>query len=407
MRKALLFLFLVVAYNLHAQKDFFDSKTRKMMDSLDKRIAYLEVQVPQMSENRDAKYFSTKRELDMTIFLKNYEEYIFDEDLDAADQLIESRIKASEKRADLFAIDYYHGFSLELTKIRGQKQALYQQLFAKEKNFKNEWEKFIKVGDEYSLTRALRMVDLAIKYATDKNLKETLLYLNRYRKLTQALIYDNTSPFDLKELTSSESSFMKTFEPLIDADSLKLILDAIDLVDVCYKYAASAYTPVDTIFLSKQKIAAANAVADWNQRQGLSSVLASLTGQSVISRLDTLNHEGIYTWKGQIIVIGSLTFTSKSINVKKGEAIIDADRRLMDYIRINKLSKTTPSSKIGHTNFLPYMEEGKLTYFIFDREKQKWQYMITYSSVISTKVTKEMLKFLLPMQFKEEIKEEK
>ncbi len=389
---------------LSAQEDYFDQKTKRLLDSLDKRISYLEIQVPKLSENRDAKYFATKRELDMTIFVRNYEEYLFDEDLDAAEQLIESRIQASEKRTDQFAVDYYHGYALELTKIRGQQQARYQKLFAKEKNFKNEWEKFIKVGDEYSLTRALRMVDLAIKYAQDKHLTETLKYLYRYRDFTEALVYDFHSSYDLEKLTSSESVFLKTFEPLINSDSLKSIQEGIELVNACYEYAASAKSVADTIFFGKQKIAAANAVADWNQRQGMTAELALLTGQAVLAQLDSINKEGIYIWKGKIVVIGSLTFTSKSENVRRGEAIINADRRLMDYIRINKIAKISSSYKIGKTVMLPYVEEGKPEYFLFDRKLQKWQYMVSYSSVINERVTKDMIRFLLPMQFKEEIK---
>jgi hypothetical protein len=406
MRLLLLLFFALFISGLYAQESRLDQKTNNKIDSLDKRISHLESQMPKLSERRDAKYFSTKRELEMTVFLRDYESLLFDEDLEKAESLIESKLKASEKRMDQYSIDYYKKKNLEHTIIRGQQQARYQQLFEKEKNFKTEWEKFIKIGDEYSLTRALRMIDLSIKYASEKNLQETLKYLRKYKRQTEMLIFDLNNQNDLKKLTSSQSTFMNFFEPMIDSDSLETIKKAIQLVSDCYLYSSGTNAAVDTIFLAKQKIAAANAVADWNARQGISADLATLTGKAVTLQLDSINHEGIYIWKGNIVVIGSLNFNSKSDNVRKGEAIIDADRRIMDYVRINKIASVSTKAKIGNTGLLPYVIDGKPVFFVYDKKTQKWQYMIYYSFIINDQVTNQLKSFLPPMQFKDHVKQD-
>lgn len=402
-----IFVISILIFNtflLSGQNKFIDSDTRNLFDSLDYRIKYLENQIPRLSSNRDAQYFSTKRELDMTIFLREYEEMIFDEDLLAADRLIDSKIKASEKRSDKFAIDFYKLYQTKLTRLRGEKRTYYQKLFEKEKNFRKEFEKYVSVGDEYSLNRAKRMVELAINYAEDQQLKETLVYLHKYKKYAIALIYDLHSDYDLKKLTASEQSFQKVFEPMLDSDSLNVIIEAGNLVDQCYNYSYAAGTKPDTNFFGMQRIAVANSVADWNERQGITAELASLTGQSVIARLDSINREGIYQWRDMILVIGTVKFNSKSDNVRRGEAIIDSDQTLLNYIRVNKLSKIeAKNTEIGKSYMVPYSIDGNKSYYFYNQSTQQFQYMICYTDVVNQQVTKEMIRFLPPLQFQEEI----
>lgn len=405
MLRLLIFGFILFFSNLvFGQNKFIDAETKQLFDSLDYRIKWLENQMPRLSSNRDATYFSTKRELDMTIFLREYEELVFDENLEVADRLIESRIKASEKRADKFAVDFYRGYQTKLTRLRGEKRTYYQQLFAKEKNFRKEFEKFTNVGDDYSLNRAVRMTELALKYAAEQKMTETIKYLNKYKKYAASLLYDLHSDYELKKLTSGESNFQKVFDPMVDSDSLPTIIEAGKLAAQCYKYSMGAESNLDTIFFAKQQLAAANAISDWNERQGVSAELASLTGQAVIAQLDSLNREGIYRWKDMILVIGTVKFSSKSDNVRRGEAIIDSDQTLLNYIRINKLAKQDlKNTKIGKSYMVSYFDAGTKTYFMFNPEVQMFQYMICYSNVISTQATKEMVRFLPPLQFKEEI----
>jgi hypothetical protein len=407
MMKLLLFPILLsfcCLFDVFAQVKVFDEVTKHTLDSLDNRINLLERSVEQMGNSRDANLFRLKRELDMSRFLRQFEELIYDEDLVTAQSLVERKLKDAEKRSDKFAIDFYKSYQSRLTRLRGQKRAHYQELFAKEKNFAKEYKSYTINNDEFSLTRAARMVDLAIKYAEEQKLKETLKYLYRYRDLTSALIYDVKSDYDLKKLTNKEPYFMKIFEPLIDDDSLDVIKKGVELVNQCYNYSRTTSCKLKPDFFERQKIAAANAVADWNERQGIISELADLTGQSIIARLDSVNREGIYKWKDLILVIGSVDFTSKSDMVRRGEAIIDADKTLLDYIRVNKLAKVKDSkTETGRTYMLSYYIDGKKTYYNYDFTKKMWQYMICYSSIINDKVTDEVTKFLPPLQFKEEI----
>jgi hypothetical protein len=396
-----------IAFNLLvcAQDNYVDKENVALLDSLDARISFLNTQIPKLSANRDAKYFHTKRELDMTIFVRAYEEYVFNEDLVQAQKLIDSRLKVSEKRSDTYAIEYYSSYKTKLTRLRAQKQAQYQQLFAREKDFAKEYNRYIAPGDNLAYLKTLRMLDLAIKYAKERRLDETLTYLLRYKKYTKALLFDLHCDYDLEKLTASESNFMKVFDPLISHDSLDVILASGELVDNCLLYSSFARAPVDTTFFLLQKIAVANAIADWNERQGLSAELASLTEQSIVARRDSINKEGIYQWNDLIIVIGSVNFESNSEIVRKGEAIIDADKTLINYIRVEKLARIGNSVEMGKTTIIPVKYKEQLGYFQYDIDKQAWQYIVAYKSVISPKFTQEMSRFLPPLQFQDEIKE--
>ncbi|MBN2487053.1 MAG: hypothetical protein JXB34_13850 [Bacteroidales bacterium] len=398
-------LLLFVAGLLKAQGRLTDQDTQRVFDSLDAKIRELENSYDQLSPKRDARFFSVSRELDMTRFAKQYKELIYDEELEAAGNLIDSKISEAEKRADKFAIDFYKGYKTSHTRLRGEKRTYYQQLLAKEKNFRKEFGNYIAPGDDYSLRRAARMVDLTINYAEDQKLKETLIYLYKYKHYASALLYDLHSHYDLKRLTGSESHFNKVFNALIDNDSLNVIKEAENLVNQCYHYSYAANTKLDTNFFAMQRIVAANAITDWNERQGISAELAMLTDEAVIARLDTLNRKGIYQWHNMILVIGAVEFSSKSDNVRRGEAIIDADKTLKNYLRLKKITKqgSTKATRIGKSYMVPFMSENKKAYFLFDPHEQKYQYMICYSEVINAKTTQEIARFLPPLQFVEEI----
>jgi chorismate mutase len=169
---SLLILFLsLFSLNSFSQEKYIDEVTKQLLDSLDSRIIFLNKKIKADNANRDAAYFHAKRELDITIFLREYEELIFDENLVQAKRLIDSRIKTSKKRSDNWAVDYYSDYSTRLTKLRGQKRTHYQALFAKEKNFKKEYERYIKPANKFAYLKTLRMLELAIKYAEEMGLK--------------------------------------------------------------------------------------------------------------------------------------------------------------------------------------------------------------------------------------------
>ncbi len=397
-------IFFSTSLFLSAQESQEDG-IKHTVDSLTKRIEYLGQKVNNAGINRDAAYFSRKRELDMTMFLLEYEQFIYDEDLTQASQLIAIKIKQSKKRRDEYAINYYEDYEKDLTKHRQEKQVHYNNLFKKEKIFYKEYKEYIESGTQEAYDRTLRMLSLAIKYAEEQQRNETLVFLRKYYKLTQALVLDLNNDYDLELLTKKESNFLKVYNPLLESDSLNIIQEGKECVDFCYEYASLANTKLDSVYFSQQKLVVANAIADWNERQGISAELASLTGQAIIARRDSLNKEGIYQWNDMILVIGSLNFDSKSESIKKGEAIIDADKTLYNYMRVNKITKKEKNMQLGQTYILPIEDRDQVSYFRYDNEKNAWQYIVAYTFVVNEKFTEEMGRFLPPLQFKDKISE--
>ena len=93
-----------------------DPATRQMLDSLNHRITQLEKEIPRLAQTRSPQYFFQKQELDFTLFLSYYERYRFDEDLDEAANLVETRLLAAQKRKDETAINYYQPYRTEIAK---------------------------------------------------------------------------------------------------------------------------------------------------------------------------------------------------------------------------------------------------------------------------------------------------
>ena len=360
-----MYLTLIIPLFVKGQDKLIDPHIKLVLDSLDRKIAYLEKTVQERTNNRDAKYFSTKRELEMVKFERTYEELIYDEDLVTAETLIDKKIKASEKRYDTFAEKYYNGYASSFTKLRADKQRHYQLLFAKEKNFRKEYEKYIEVVDEYSLQRAMRMIDLAINYAKSQGREETLKYLNKYKNNTKALMLDLNSGFDLAKFTRKVSKYEGYVDPLLTSDSLQDIQIVEKIVAQCHEYSSLTETKVSPGYFDKQKIVVANAISDWNERQGFTAELSELTGAATVSRFDSLNREGIYQWNHRIVVIGVVNFSSKAEMVRRGEIIINADRTLLKYIRVNRYAniKSDKAVKTTGTFIIPYNENGIKKYY--------------------------------------------
>ena len=281
--------------------------------------------------------------------------------------------------------------------------ARYQKLFAREKDFKKELDRFLDEGDEYSLKRAQRMIDLAIKFAKERNLETVLAYLNKYDGLVKARLYDYYSEYDLNELTKSKKYFQKVFTPLVDSDSLELIKQAGELVENCYRYAAVSSCVLDTSYFVLQRNVVLASISDYNERKGYTNSLAGLGSTAIIARLDTLNQEGVYKWHEKIIVVGSIKPSSGSQAVRRGEAIIDADHRLVEYIRVNKLAKIGNEVKMGHTFLIPCNVDGKTSDFRFNPQKRKFQYIACYTRIESTYFTESVSKFFPVMQFESEV----
>ncbi len=398
----LCFTFIIMSGISFAQQEFIDPQKKKLFDSLDLRINQLQSEIPVIIKTKDVSYYYKKRELDLTLFIKAYEEYIFEEDLDMAGKLTLKQLNDAKKRRDVYSIEILEQYAKRLEKEKREQLNRYNTLFAKEKNFKKEFNSYLSVGDRYALYRAKRMTELALKYARQQNIQQVLEYLPCYLDYINAVIYDYHSEFDLKSLTRSESQFQKEFIPLISSDSLSHILKAGELVTHCYHYASSSKSVLDTNYFTLQQNAVKTSVSDYYERQGISGELSKLTGQSVIARLDTLNREGIYKWHDKIIVIGTLKPRAKFDNVKKGEAIIHADKKLFKYIRVNKIMRLKNQIKLGKTFLIPYTIEDEKNNFHFNRENMQWQYIVCYTQIINPYTTREISKFLPPMMFREE-----
>ncbi|MBN1598631.1 MAG: hypothetical protein JW894_10080 [Bacteroidales bacterium] len=385
------------------QKDLMDLSLIQCLDSLEKRIVFLERKIPHLKEIRDPDYYFARNDLDRTLFLKYYYNYLFDEDLDKAKSLIESKLKVAKKRRNDNDIDFYKEYEDKLKEEIINQQRRYQQLFAKEKNFKKEFNRFIDQNDEYSLMRAQRMTDLALKYARDKKLNSVTEYLYKYKAYASARIYDYHSQYDLQKLTSKESAFEKEFQPLVYSDSLPLIEEAGKLVRYCYDYAFSSSSLLDTAYFALKENVVSKAIHDYHARKGNSSALAGLIGQSVIASLDSFNREGIYQWNDNIIVIGHFKPDSKFDNVKKGEAILEADRTLIEYIRVNRLAKLGKTVRMGATFLIPYNDDVVPSAFLNNGEKVNYHFMVCYTRVENDHITREIRKLLPVMQFDYEV----
>jgi hypothetical protein len=372
-------------------------------DSIDNRVSQLEKQIARLKQTRDVSYLNLQRELDHTLFIKIYQEFVLDEDLEQAKELTETRIERSEFRRDEASIKFYSDYQDNIYALIKQQRMYYQQLFLKEKNFKKEFERYTGPGTLESYQKALRMVNLALKYAQENNLAETIKYLDAYRSFTDALIFDHESVYDLAELTNNAKSFEKVFQPLIIGDSIKNIEEAESLLAHCMNYGRLTNSSLDGEFFKKQGLAVTAALSELLDREGREKELARYTDQAVIAQYDTLNPCGVFKWHDQIIVIDEFLPSSSMENVKKGEAIIHADRMLATYLQKNKLCQSIKDLRFGYAFIIPYKSNAKNTAFYYNRMNQKWQFIACYTLVVSPSYTLEVSKFMPPLFFKDEM----
>lgn len=379
------------------QVKYIEPGTKAYSDSLALRIMELERSVKKMSPG--ASMYAVRRELEMTLFRKTYNEFVYDEHLDRAKMLIGDRMERARLRNDKFLYDFYFEYDQRVDAAIKNQKIRYQQLFAKEKTFRKELDRYIDEPTDENLSRAKHIVSLALNYASENGLESTVEYLRRYEGYIDALVYDYHSDYDLRQLTSTERSFMAVFSPLVGSDSLADIEEAARLADHCYFYAKNSSSLVGPEFFQKQQNLAASAMSDFLDRQGRNADLAKLTNQAIEARKDSLNPPGVYKWNQNIVVISQFVPSSTSVNVRRGEAILDADRVLADFIRVNKLGRLRSGEKMGFTFLIPYFFDGQKSDFYYDIRKQQWQYMVCYTRIVSKYFTDEVRKFLPPMVF--------
>ena len=108
----------------------------RIIDSLDHRINELQSRIPGLHEKRNLEYFNVKRELDHTSFLRIYEEYINNEELEKAKSLVEQKLERAEFRNDGMSKDFYGEYKKQIYNQIKQQKIYYQKIFEKEKAFK-------------------------------------------------------------------------------------------------------------------------------------------------------------------------------------------------------------------------------------------------------------------------------
>jgi hypothetical protein len=388
---------------VHSQTVSLQRGSVAYFDSLDRRIDYLQKQISRLKQTRDVAYYNQQREMDLTLFLKAYEEYVVDEDLDKARELVASRLERAEFRRDDYSVKFYRKYQDDAFELIKRQHMHYQYLFLKEKNFRKEFEQHTKPAELIAYQKAQRMVTLALKYARENNLTETVKYLESYKAYTEALIFDYGSLYDLATLTTSEKEFQKVFQPLITSDSLKDIKEAEMLLAHCLSYGKLTGLSLNEEFFKIQGLQITAALSDLLEREGREKELTKYTDKAVTAQFDTINPRGVFKWHDQIIVIDEFMPTSGIENVKKGEAILHADRMLAAYLQKNKLCHSVEDLKFGYAFIIPYKSNARNTSFYFNPVSRKWQYIACYTVVVSAGYTQEVSKYMPPLFFEDEM----
>lgn len=371
-------------------------------DSLDQRVSALNKQIPKLKQARDVAYYNLQRELELTLFVINVEEYIREEDLDNAKKLVEARLEKAEFRREQHSIAFCRNYKDDVNNLIKHQRMHYQALFAKEKNFKKEFDRLAVTGSTDNYQKTLRMVNLALKYAHENTLTETIKYLDNYKAYTDALIFDAASSYDLASITGNVKEFEKVFIPLVESDTIEDLREAESLISYCTNFARLTGSRLDPSFFARQGLVVTSSLSDLLESKGREKELERYTDESVRARIDSLNPCGVFKWHSQIIVIDEFNPSSTMEAVKKGEAIIHADKMLAAYLKKNKLCTSEKDLTFGYAFVIPYRSETKNSAFFFNSTSQKWQYITCYTSVVDAGYTEHVSKYMPPLVFRDE-----
>ena len=400
---ALLFLVTITGFaGVSAQIIRLERGSIAFFDSLDQRVSELQKQIPKLKQARDVAYYNKQRELELTLFVKNVEEYIQEEDLDNAKKVVEARLEKAEFRREQYSVTFCRKYKDDVNNLIKQQRIHYQALFAKEKNFKKEFDRLVEKGSTDNYQKTLRMVNLALKYANENNLTETIKYLENYKSFTDALIFDEGSKYDLASLTGNAKEFEKVFLPLVESDTIEDIREAQSLISYCTNYSRLTGSRLDPAFFARQGLVVTSSLSDLLESKGREKELERYTDKAVKARVDSLNPCGVFKWHDQIIVIDEFNPSSTMEAVKKGEAIIHADKMLAAYLKKNKLCTSEKDLTFGYAFVIPYHSDAKNSAFFFNSSSQKWQYITCYTSVIDTEFTQHVSKYMPPILFRDE-----
>jgi len=395
-------LLIVVSFRVYQQALKLERGSAAFFDSLDHRAAFLEGRLPKLKESRDVAYYNLKREIDLTRFVIACEELIREEDLDNAKKLTEARLERAEFRRDQFSVDYFRKYKADINELIKQQRIHYQTLFSKEKNFKKEFDRLAEQGLQDTYRKTMRMIGLALKYARENNLTETVKYLESYRAYTEAIIFDAGSSYDLAILTNNIKEFGKVFDPLVESDSLKDLKEADNLLAYCMSYSKLTGSKLNPEFFSKQSLVVTTSMSDLLIQAGREKELDRYTNESVKARFDTVNLCGVFKWHENVIVIDEFLPTAFMEAVKKGEAILHADKMLSLYLKKNKLCGSPDELKFGYAFIIPYKSNSENSVFYFNLRTQKWQYIVCYTSIVDAGYTQHVSKYMPPLLFENE-----
>ncbi len=265
---ALLFLVAITGFaGISAQTIRLERGSIAFFDSLDQRVSELQKQIPKLKQARDVAYYNKQRELELTLFVKNVEEYIQEEDLDNAKKVVEARLEKAEFRREQYSVTFCRKYKDDVNNLIKQQRIHYQALFAKEKNFKKEFDRLAETGSTDNYQKTLRMVNLALKYANENNLTETIKYLDNYKSYTEALIFDAGSEYDLASLTGNAKEFEKVFLPLVESDTIEDIREAESLISYCTNYSRLTGSRLDPAFFARQGLVVTSSLSDLAGKQ--------------------------------------------------------------------------------------------------------------------------------------------
>jgi hypothetical protein len=397
------FLVIITGFaGIPAQTTRLERGSVAFFDSLDHRVIDLQKQIPRLKQARDVAYYNLQRELELTLFEKSVEEYIREEDLDNAKKLVQTRLEKAEFRKEQYSVTFCRKYMDDVNSLIKQQRIHYQALFAKEKNFKREFDRLAETGSADNYDKTLRMVNLALKYASENKLTETIKYLDNYKSYTEALIFDEGSEYDLATLTGSAKEFEKVFLPLVESDSIENIRKAESLISYCINYSRLTGSKLDPAFFARQGLVVTSSLSDFLESKGREKELEKYTDEAVKARVDSLNPCGVFKWHDQIIVIDEFKPNSTMEAVKKGEAIMHADKMLAAYLKKNKLCASEKDLTFGYAFVIPYHSDTKNSAFFYNSSSQKWQYITCYTSIVDTQYTQHVSKYMPPLLFRDE-----
>ena len=387
--------------NVFAQK-FNKNYYQKKIDSLSLEIETLNKQIEIFKKNDFIKFYQAQKKLDQLLFIKEYYKSLYYEDFNNIEnqlnQLKQKALIDNDKNTLEFCELYKNQLDLQIKLYHMH----YQKLFSNTKNIEKILNPYINKNDKNKLYEAINIIDYSLKYAKNHNFKEIEKYLINKKNYIEGLIFDIDSPFNLKQCTESEKKFNKIFIKLLKSDSLQDLKKAQELVNHCIFYCQKIKRPLDTAYFNKQKNIVIATMSDYYDRQRYLNNDVKFFDQAIKARLDTLNKPGIYKWHDKIVIINEINFKYNSENLQKGEAIIAADKTLIYYLKKMKLIETNKNLKIAGTKFIPYKNGNDISFFRYNNESKKWQYMISYSIINNKKLTEEIIKYMPPMIFIEE-----